>query len=664
MPPTSTFEQTEFRFAPGEMRAQFSPSSYDEEKRTVEVVAATEFAVTRHRYTRFGDVEAYDEILPVDEKTVDLSRLNNGASVLNNHRSWGGVSDVIGRVERAWIAGGELRCVLRLSSREDVLPIVQDIRDGILSHVSIGYKVEGYEDVTQEKDPRKQLRAKRWSAYEVSFVGIPADPNAGVRSASQKELYIVPVETREEKTMPPEATGAQIEENRSHETNPAPPVDVEAVRREARAAERARVSEIREHCRAFHLPEAEIDTLVDTGRSLAELTSEVRDAYVRSHNERTNGDVQINGRLHVVAEEIDKKRAAISHAISARMGVSESAKEDLGELRGRSLIDLMRFSIAAREGERAALRMSTDAVIKRALHTTSDFPVLLQESGRRTLRDAYATAPTTYQMFTRPGTLQDFRPTKRVQLGDAPAMELVPEAGDIKYGTLGESAEQIALASYGKGVTLTRQAIWNDDLAAFARLIGHQARQVALLVENLAYAQLTGGTVGGSSIYSTSSPNRANYIEGAGALSVLTADADGIKALNRLATLMQSQTSAEGDFLNLSPRYLIVPTTLGVVAQQLVAPIQATSQKDVNVWRGRIDVIENPRLNTAAAAWYLAADPNMMDTIEVAWLAGHEGPQFDMESDFDSRGIKFSCWAEFAAKAIDFRGLAKSKGAA
>lgn len=641
---------------PAYVRAALASETFDEEARTVEVTWSTGAEVTRYDW----ETGRYIEALSMQPKHVRLDRLNAGASVLDNHSSWGGVRSILGVVERAWLENGEGRAKLRFSTRADVQDIVADVRAGIIRHVSIGYRVHKFRDDTEKDSNVKRKTAIDWEPFEVSLVTVPADARAGVRS----EAPTNPCEVvrGHDTTMEPDENGTTVEETR--QATPAiQQSDVDKAAEKARIAERARAAEIREHCRAFQLPEAEIDKLVDTGRSLGELTKQVREAYVRLHQERV-GDVEIRSRVEVGTEDVTKKRDAIMHAISARMGVAESAKEDIGELRGRSLLDLMRFGIASREGERVALRLGPEEIIKRSLHSTSDFPVLLQESGRRTLRAAYEAAPTTYERFTRMGTLQDFKPTKRVQLGDAPAMEEVAEGADIKYGTMGESAEQIALATYGKGVRLTRQAIYNDDLSAFARLIGHQARQVAILVENLVYAQLTGGTVGGSSIYSTSSPNRLNYIEGAGALSVLTADADGIKALNRLANLMAAQTSNEGDFLNLSPRYLIVPTTLKLIAEQLVAPIQATSQKDVNVLRGQLDVIANPRLNTAPAVWYLAADPNAIDTIEVAWLAGHEGPQFDMESDFDSRGISFSCWAEVAAKAIDFRGLAKSKGAA
>lgn len=651
---------------PASFRAALEPSTYDEDSRSVELCWSTGSEVTRYDYERGRFIEA----LSMEAKHIRLDRMNAGASVLDNHNAWGGVRSILGVVERAWVEKGEGRAKVRFSARADVEDIVRDVKAGIIRHVSVGYRVHKFRDDTDKDSNVKRMTAIDWEPFEVSLVTIPADAKAGVRAANPEtntcDVYV------REATMSGTTFGAGLEETRNTPTpTPAPvaapappPVDLDAVRAEAVRAERERAREIEEHCRAANLPEASIRTLVDLGRPLAGILPELRAAYTDGVNARGNGNVELSNRVSVGTEEITLKRAAIETALFHRMNPAVPAPTELGELRGRSIIDLMRFGIASKDGHREAMRLSKDEVIKRSLHTASDFPVLLQESGRRTLRAAYESVPTTYQKFTKVGSLVDFKATKRVQIGDAPAMEIVVEGANIKHGTTGEEAESIELATYGKAVSLTRQAIINDDLAAFSRLTAAQARQVAILVETLVYTQLTSGTVGGSSIYSTSSPNRLNYTSGAGALSVLTADAAGITALNALAALMSAQTSVEGNYLMIQPKYLIVPTTLYVIASQILSAVQVTAQNLVNPLRGQVEVIQNARLNSAPVAYYLAADPNQIDTIEVAWLDGNVGPQFDMEESFDSRGITFSCWAEVAAKVIDYRGLAKSKGAA
>ena len=76
------------------------PESVDADRRTVEVVWSTGAAVRRRDpWTGKG----YDEVLSLEEAHVDLSRLNGGAPLLNTHGAWD-LRDVIGVVERAWIA--------------------------------------------------------------------------------------------------------------------------------------------------------------------------------------------------------------------------------------------------------------------------------------------------------------------------------------------------------------------------------------------------------------------------------------------------------------------------------------------------------------------------------------------------------------------------------
>jgi hypothetical protein len=102
---------------------RLQPDTIDTEVRTVEVVWSTGVTV-RRRDLWTG--KRYDEVLSLDPRHVDLSRLNSGAPMLNTHGS-SNLAGVIGVVERAWIATGsnsyEGRATVRFSAREDVEPL-------------------------------------------------------------------------------------------------------------------------------------------------------------------------------------------------------------------------------------------------------------------------------------------------------------------------------------------------------------------------------------------------------------------------------------------------------------------------------------------------------------------------------------------------------------
>ena len=92
--------QSQTRDLPLQTRqATLQPNTLNLDERTVELVWSVGAAVRRcDPWT--GD--AYDEVLSLDTQHVDLSRLNNGAPLLNSHGQWN-LDDVIGVVERAWI---------------------------------------------------------------------------------------------------------------------------------------------------------------------------------------------------------------------------------------------------------------------------------------------------------------------------------------------------------------------------------------------------------------------------------------------------------------------------------------------------------------------------------------------------------------------------------
>ena len=139
------------------------PETADVERRTVELVWSTGAAV-RRRDPWTG--KRYDEVLSLEEAHVDLSRLNGGAPLLNTHGAWD-LSDVIGVVERAWIAReGEAlvgRATVRFSDRADVEPIWRDVAAGIIRNVSVGYSVRTYE-ITEAEGQSTGLARRRLAA--------------------------------------------------------------------------------------------------------------------------------------------------------------------------------------------------------------------------------------------------------------------------------------------------------------------------------------------------------------------------------------------------------------------------------------------------------------------------------------------------------------------
>ena len=79
-------------------------------------------------------------------------------------------------------------------------------------------------------------------------------------------------------------------------------------------------------------------------------------------------------------------------------------------------------------------------------------------------------------------------------------------------------------------------------------------------------------------------------------------------------------------------------------------------------------VKRDPRLDAVSeTAWYLAASPNQIDTLEYAYLEGEQCAYNETCNGFDvagaGAGAEIKCRLDFGAKAIDLHGLYRNPGA-
>jgi hypothetical protein len=136
-----------------------------------------------------------------------------------------------------------------------------------------------------------------------------------------------------------------------------------------------------------------------------------------------------------------------------------------------------------------------------------------------------------------------------------------------------------------------------------------------------------------------------------------------VTTLGAARTSMRVQTGLDGQKINVTPRYLLVPAALETDADKVVTTIVAAQVSNVNPFTGRLTVIAEPRLDAdSAAAWYLAASPEQIDIIELAMLEGQDGPSVESRLGWEVDGIEFKARHDVTAKVLDWRGLYKNQG--
>ncbi len=249
--------------APLTRSCELARNTINEDARTVEVVFSTETA----------EVERYFgiEVLDHSPQSVRMSRLQNKAAVLFNHD----FSDQRGVVESASVANKRGLATLRISRSAKGEELFNDIRDGIVSKVSVGYRVHGMQ-MENSRDGMDSYRVTDWEPFEISFVSIPADDSAGVRDASNifgKRAAQLSTKIRMENTDNPTATEDDpaldidaavtdspevIEgEEAKRAAEPNPKLIEDAVQR-ALAAEDSRQGSIRAAARVFGISDDEL----------------------------------------------------------------------------------------------------------------------------------------------------------------------------------------------------------------------------------------------------------------------------------------------------------------------------------------------------------------------------------------------------------------------
>jgi len=629
------------QIAPLDLRAEFSAQSINEEKRTVDLVWSTGATVRRGGFFS----EPYDEQLDMSATSIRLDRLNRGAPLLNSHSQFD-LGNILGVVERAWPDGQEGKATVRFSDRADVASIWNDVKSGIIRNVSVGYRVHNYKDVSDPNAKFKTYRATDWEPFEISLVPIPADAGSQVRSDGLQKNE-VEIETRIEKP-----GGNMKVENETPVTQPI--VDVEAIRKEAQETERSRVIGIKSATRAAKMDEAFGEKLIADGVSIDEARKLVIDELAKRSEQSpvvSRPDVQMG------TDEVEKRVANLENAIMHRWDTKTELKGGR-EFRHFTLLEMAREALESR-GIRTR-GMSKMQLAERALHSTSDFKLVLENVVNKTLRAGYEAAPKTFMPFVREVQVADFKQVSRTQLGDAPKLKEVLEDGEFTSGSMKDGAEKYALKTYGRIVGITRQVLINDDLSAFTRVPEMFGRSAADLESDIVYGLITANAAMSDAIalFHASHGNLA----GAGAVPDVTTLSAARMAMRQQKGL--SDSTAEEQFINIMAQFLIVPPKYETGAEQLLSSVMIPNAVSaVNPFAGKLQLIVEPRLEVSGAdAWYLAASPSQVDTIEVAYLQGQQGVSIETKEGFEIDGLQVKARHDFAAKAIDWRGLYKNPG--
>ena len=289
----------------------------DKESRTVDLSFSSEEPVERI----FGN-----EVLGHKPEEVRLDRLRNSAPLLFNHN----LDDVVGVVEDASVRKGRGVATVRFSSGPRGEAVFNDVQEGILRNVSVGYRIH---ELTDNKDD-EHVRVTDWTPYEISIVSVPADGSVGVGRGQSEEpnkvKWTSTMSDETKQTAPPEPkTRVEVVK----EARDLTPEEMNKIRKEAGNQESTRIQGIYDVAKRFgHVTEEQAAQWIKDGNSLDEVRRLIIETLPNQSVKPTNGGSEQLGMSDKEKREYSIVKAIRELAAGKQLsGVEKEAHDALAQ---------------------------------------------------------------------------------------------------------------------------------------------------------------------------------------------------------------------------------------------------------------------------------------------------------------------------------------------
>lgn len=426
--------------------------------------------------------------------------------------------------------------------------------------------------------------------------------------------------------------------------------------------ERQRISDIVALCRETGM---EPENYIRNGASIDAVRADAVNYLLR------NG-APVRSRIN---EERDSFRDAATDAILMRAGVDvHNPAEGVERFREMSLRDLA-VECMAREGigsTASLLRMGRDdlwnTACRQFFNPTSAFPAILDNAIRKSIEYRYNHVATTFQLWTKEGSLTDFKKSKdhSYLVGGAGEFLKVGENGELKHDTpQSELMPERKLDTYGRQFSMTRQAFINDDIGFITEIPGLYAESSKRTINKQVYRILVENPAifDGSKLFDKA---HGNFIE--------TGTKPSNEAIQSIMLKMMTQKDPFGEAITLQPAYIIVPVGYKFLMTTILSSPTLNTEDNTQAvnplyqYRDQITVVEEVQLNALAGSgkpvpWFIAAD-SYNSAIQVDYLNGQKLPTIRRSEVPGVLGFVWDIWHDWGVSVRDFRSIAKNPGVA
>jgi len=370
------------------------------------------------------------------------------------------------------------------------------------------------------------------------------------------------------------------------------------------------------------------------------------------------------GRVEVLEDARDKTAVGMSSAILARVGKEKA--DGANPYRGMTMSEMAGACLESAglnvRGmstlERAEKALTRNVV--RGAQTTSDFPVILENTMHKIVLMGFNAAQSKWARFCKVGDVTDFRAWQRIVPGLIGNLDGVNENGEYLNKNIPDGEKNsISASRKGNIINITPEIIVNDDTGYIVDMATSLGQAGNRSIDRAVFALLNSNPVmaDGVALFHATHGNLA----GTGAApSVITLEA------GRVAMAKQTAPGGDAEFLDIMPNVAVCPTALGgsmrVINDAQYDPDTANKLQKPNMVNGLVsDIVDSPR--AADNAWYLLGDPNVAPVFEVVFLNGQREPRVVEEENFRTSGIAMKVELPFGVGAIDHRGAWRNPGA-
>ena len=291
--------------------------------------------------------------------------------------------------------------------------------------------------------------------------------------------------------------------------------------------------------------------------------------------------------------------------------------------------------------------------------TTSDFPVILENTMHKLVLMGFQAQTSTHQAFVKYGDVSDFREWNRIVPGVMGNLGIVNEHGEYENKAIPDGVgNAVQAVRRGNILSVTPEVIVNDDTGYIVGLAEGAGRMGQRSIERAVYEYLeTNPTLSdGVALFHASHGNLAS-----------SGAAPTVDLIDAAAVAMAQQTGPgdDAEYLDITPYAAVANVALRGNLVTIIGaefdPDTANKLHKPNKVRGIVqEIATTPRL--AAAPWYLFADPNVYPVIEVVFLNGQREPRLVTEENFRTGGMAWRVELPFGVGAVDYRGAYQNPG--